>query len=201
MEKLVEEKNPEIYMVFDVETVGVFGPPFAAGYVVVDLDGNTYAEGIASIPLKEAEGILTLERGEDIEWVGRNVLPTLPVPNLNKTQELYQWFWERWLFWKDEGAKLATDVGFPIEAKFLDKCIEDCSGQKDSPYPLFDVSSFLRARGMDGVGTYERLGHELPAHNPLNDSRQSARILIESLNELDFMRELYEAKLKGFRDA
>jgi hypothetical protein len=43
----------------------------------------------------------------------------------------------------------------------------------------------ILALGRDPLATNERLPDELPAHNPLCDARQSARLLIEALRECD----------------
>jgi hypothetical protein len=50
------------------------------------------------------------------------------------------------------------------------------------PYPLHDLASILLAHGRDPLAKNERLPEELPEHDPLNDARQSARLLHEVLS-------------------
>ena len=82
---------------------------------------------------------------------------------------------------------MAADCCWPVEANFLAQCIADNKQRTgDGPYPLLDVSSFLVATGSDPLKQYPRLPNELPAHNPLADARQSARLLRTCLVQLGY---------------
>lgn len=170
---------PKLYMVFDVESVGLHGEGFAVGYAVIEnetvIDAACYVA-----PLETAAG-----DDEGRAWVTEHVLPHLPEPNRRNPQGVRTGFWTDWMDWKEQGAILVTDCGWPVEANFLSACIADDpeSRKWNGPYPLFDLSSVLLAAGKDPVGIFERMAGESPAHNPKNDACQSARILIETLRE------------------
>lgn len=174
---------PKLYMVFDVESAGLHGEGFAVGYVVVDENGAELDADIAA-----TQQIPSCSE-ENRQWLESNVLPSLA--NADGTDDastrwVRNWFWWRWQGWKDKGAQLVTDCGWPVEANFLSACVRENKIEREwgGPYPLLDLSSILLAAGKDPVGTFERLPNELPAHNPLNDARQSARVLTETLKEL-----------------
>jgi len=83
--------------------------------------------------------------------------------------------------WQSQEAVLVADCGWPVEARFLAGCIDDhpVSREWHGPYPFYDLASFLLAMGRHPLERNSRLDSELPAHNPLADAKQSARILIE----------------------
>ena len=174
---------PSLYFVFDVESAGLHGEGFAFGYVVVNQDGFVLEDiGTVFCPLPSCGD-------EDKAWLDENVMPHLQVGVFQRQPSTYylrRVFWERWHKWKSQGAQMVTDCGYPVEANFLSACIADDSANRawNGPYPLLDLSSVLLAAGRDPVGTFERQPRELPAHNPLCDARQSARVLIETLKEL-----------------
>lgn len=164
----------QLFMVFDVESIGLHGEGFAVGYVVRDQQGE-HSCGIYACPPDLATG-----SSESRQWVAENV-PHL-TPNCHTPYEMRNAFWKIWMDWKQEGAQLAADVAWPVEARFLAQCIEDdCSREMDGPYPLIDVSSVRIAKGLDPLAEVQRLPNELPTHSPLADAHQSARLLIEAL--------------------
>lgn len=180
------------YFSFDVESVGLFGPPFAVGWVIVDETGKEHQQGFLGVDFEYVEPIhhLILWRStkSDKKWVRENVLPTLPSihPNTKSLVDLASTFWEWWVKAKREfpGIVMVTDCPFPVEAGFLRYCLltQDL-GMEDSPYPVIDVASVLLAHGFNPTGDYYRADNELPAHNPTNDARQSARLFIEVLRD------------------
>ncbi len=171
------------YMVFDVESAGLHGEGFAWGYVVME-DGVECEACYGFVdevpPCSE----------EDRAWVESNVLAAMDRESTyyraDSLKELRANFWEHWMRWKAKGAQLVTDCGWPVEANFLSACIADdpYARKWDGPYPLLDLSSVLLAARLDPVGTFDRLPNEMPAHDPLRDARQSARVLIETLSSL-----------------
>lgn len=176
----------KIYMVFDVESVGLHGEGFAVGYVVVDArSGKQLAEACYACDPQLCQGTK-----EGREWVAANV-PTLSLthPSLDVMRNH---FWADWMRWNREGALLAADVPWPVEARFLASCIDDArprirggmgksTREWEGPYPLIDISSVRLAIGFDPLKSEDRLDDEKPIHNPLCDARQSARLLIEAL--------------------
>lgn len=167
---------PQLFMVFDVEAVGLHGEGYAYGYVVIDRQGNQQEEGQEAIDPNLCDG-----SQEDRTWIEQNV-PSLP-ETFHSKEALHDKFWETWLKWKAKGAVLVADCPWPVEARFLNKCVDDMVGFKDrtrtweGPYPLYDLASMLMILGADPLANYLRLESELPRHNPLCDAKQSARIL------------------------
>jgi hypothetical protein len=170
--------EPKRWMVFDVESGGLHGPVFAAGYVVLGADGREVAAGLRHCPLSD-RGV----SAESLAWLARNVPDLGAGALLPGPRELRDWFWGEWLREKAQGAVLAADVPWPVEARFLAACVDDDPGGREweGPYPLVDVASVRLAAGLDPLGVADRRAGEVPAHNPLCDARQSARLLREAL--------------------
>jgi hypothetical protein len=171
--------STHLYFVFDVESIGLHGEGFAVGYVVKDIEGNEHDCGKFSCLPSNAVG------GEDsYKWVRDNIpemKPTHDAPWLVRAA-----FWRAWLKWKEKGAVMAADCPWPVEARFLAACVDDSPGVREwqGPYPLIDVGSVILANGGDPKGKFDRLESERPEHDPLNDARQSARLLIENLSKV-----------------
>lgn len=168
------------FFVFDVESIGLHGEGFAVG-------GGIY---VSSTALKEFKFCCLPEEaiGEqaDLEWVMDNVPDMQPTHIFAK--QVRDAFWMEWEWarkrWPD--IRMAGECVWPVEAGFLSKCIQDEIEirKMDGPYPLLDISSIMYAAGMDPMATYDRLSDEVPAHDPLNDARQSARLLYMALSKL-----------------
>lgn len=167
------------YLVFDVESIGLHGEGFAFGYVVIDSKGKVQEEGIRSCPMDIAQGTAS-----NRQWVATNIRP-LSITD-RTTKGVREAFWAIWMKWKDKNTALVADCAWPVEARFLLSCIDDRFGDRewDGPYPLHELASLLLAAGKDPLESTPRLPDELPAHDPLNDSRHSARQLTEALNVL-----------------
>ena len=166
-----------IFMVFDVESVGLHGEGFAVGWVVIDSEGEEHGRGLAGCPLSAAQG-----DNDGRAWVEERVVPALPAPVYANPPEVRSYFWELWVRWERKGALLVSDVPWPVEARFLFDCVKDDPSRiEDCPYPLLDVASILLAEGGGFATRTPRRQDELPAHNPLHDAKCSARQLIEAL--------------------
>jgi hypothetical protein len=174
---------PDLWMVFDCESIGLHGETFAVGYVVVDSKGKEYARSCWACYPDEAKG-----NEEGRLWVKANIPPL----ERNRTGPKYvrDSFWNVYLYWRDNGAVLCADCAWPVEARFLATCIDDDPSARtwNGPYPLYDLASIRLAAGFDPLATEDRLPHELPVHNPLADALQSARLLIESLTVINELR-------------
>lgn len=196
----------QYYFSFDVESVGLYGMPFAYGWCVVDetgveharelrwfrdeyldpeLTGTDIYEGV----VQTIDGTFAVSKN-DVDWVRANVLPHLPDESaVESTHELLYLFWEEWISCKDQFKPLymVTDCPFPVETRFLHEVMrQNTYGQVHdlmslSPYPIIDVASVLLAHGKDPMATYERKASEQPAHNPLCDARQSVRLMLEAM--------------------
>lgn len=178
--------SDSLFMVFDVESVGLHGEGFAAGWVVVNAKGETQGGGLAHCPPENARG-----SRQNLEWVKANVgLPEVNGRDPDRGQwltprEVRDAFWRDWMWWKAKGARLAADVAWPVEARFLAACIDDDLQVRewDGPYPLIDIASVRFAAGLDPLGTESRREDEQPAHHPGGDAKQSARLLCEALSK------------------
>lgn len=169
--------NEKLYMVFDVESVGLHGEGFAVGWVVVNREGVERSHGLIWCNPDNATGT---QKNRD--WVRENV-PHLGVFQFISTSQVRDEFWKQWLKWKENGAELWADCLWPVEANFLIACVKDDPEKREweGPYPFHDIASFLVARGLNPLQTHPRKEDEIPSHNPLNDARQSARIFISQL--------------------
>lgn len=166
-----------LLLVFDVESMGLHGEGFAVGAVVVDRTGQRVRELYAACP---PDGLPV--RPEDWQWLKENCLPGLYPPNHLRPSEVRDAFWAFLQEFKGLGASVWAECGWPVEASFLIACVrDDPSRWWDGPFPLEEVVSARKGAGLERKGKDSRLPDELPAHNPLHDARQSARLLLEAI--------------------
>ena len=170
----------DLFLVFDIESVGLHGAGFAVGWVVVDRTGHEREAGYAGCSMDSASAGA---RAEDVQWVAEHVEPFCHVTH-DTPEAVRAEFWAVWLRWKKLGAVMAADCCWPVEARFLIACVDDDREGRnwEGPYPLHDVGTARLAAGLDPLGSEDRLESELPLHNPLGDARQSARLLLEALS-------------------
>lgn len=164
-------------MVFDVESIGLHGEGFAVGWVVVTSHGVKLSEGVMACDPRACFGT-----EESHKWV-RQFVPVMDY-TFRSPRDLRHAFWSEWRRWADQGAKLVADCAWPVETNFMSEAIRDDPVAREwlGPYPLHDLSSIMLARGLNPLANNERRDDELPAHHPLNDARQSARLLVECLS-------------------
>lgn len=171
-----------LHMVFDVESISLHGEAFSVGYVVVGDMGERLGEGVFHCDPDLAEG-----RDANRDWVRENV-PELDMSRgyCARPVDVCFAFWDAWQRWRERGAMLWADCAWPVEARFLARCVDTDLAENEwrGPYPLHEIATLAFACGHDPMATAERLPDELPAHNPLNDARQSARLLLKYLGEL-----------------
>jgi len=172
-------KLPEYYFVFDVESIGLFGEAFSVGFVVFNRQGKLQEELELSCNPDSALG-----EPSDRIWVEQNCL--VGDFNCSSPVQVCERFLDYWKFWKKKDAILIADCCFPVETNFLCDCLRKNPENRliNSPYPLYDLSSFLFAYGCDPLAEYDRTENELPKHNSLNDARQSARLFKEIVLKL-----------------
>jgi hypothetical protein len=170
--------SERLFMVFDVESVGLNGEGFAVGFVVIGGDGTELDWGLFACDHIDCVGAK-----DDMEWVEKNIGDIFAPYGCSGPRAVRDAFWNYWMKWKSRGAWLAADCCWPVESRFLQACVEDDTQYRkwEGPYPLIDVSTAMLAAGRDPLSENDRLPNELPAHNPLADARQSARLLIECL--------------------
>jgi hypothetical protein len=177
----------QFFMVFDVESVGLHGKDFAVGWTVVDRKGAEWAHGLW-VAYQPWQSLADGPDSSSVAWLRENLPANLLETDetLPSRYQVHNEFWRQWLEWKEKGATLWADCGWPVEARFLIECIEDSPDTRTwhGPYPFHEIATALVMAGMDPLATYPRTGNETPKHNPLADARQSARLLIEALNRL-----------------
>lgn len=173
---------PQYRFVFDVESIGLHGEGFAVAGGIYAADGLAVREFAYHCDPSAAIG-----SAEDRQWVRENVTISERSALCPSPVAVRDAFWRVW-----SDAKAGYDVtmfvecGWPVEARFLAACIEDAPDERnwDGPYPLHEIASVMLAAGMNPMGTYTRLPNELPPHEPLADSRLSARLLFEAFGKL-----------------
>lgn len=168
-----------LYFVFDVESIGLHGEPYAVGYTVLDEAWQEIDSAVFACNPDNASG-----EADDRDWALKNI-PPIPV-NCLTIEVMLDCFWAQWMQWKAKGALMYVECGWPVEAKFLAMCIgrNYPASKWDGPYPLHEIASFMEAAGMDPMAKYDRLPVELPVHDPLADARQSARMLSTALSKI-----------------
>lgn len=164
------------YFVFDVESCGLHGQGFAVGFVVIDSSGKILDEGLYC-----RDHTKLYCSSENEIWLKENI-PPMKITH-DTLADMRSAFWSKWMQW--QGCTMVTDCGWPVESNFLSECIADdfVNRQWKGPYPLLDLSGILFCKGFSPTTTFPRLESEMPLHNPLNDARQSARILMLLLND------------------
>ena len=169
--------KPELYMVFDVESVGLHGEGFAVGWKVVDGDGKHVAAAEYACDPARADGD---DAGR--KWIAENVR-CMQGYNCASPSHVRSEFWRAWEYAMKQGAVLVADCAWPVEARFLIDCVQDEPEKRmlEGPYPLHDLASVFLAIGVDPTAHFDRLPNELPIHSPAADAAQSARLLIAAL--------------------
>lgn len=169
------------FLVFDVESIGLHGEGFAVAGAVLTKSFGVDVTFVFSCSPDMAYG-----SDSDREWVRSNV----PLLNYNckNTNEVRNQFWNIWneLKNKHDDLVLAAECTWPVEARFLNQCVDDNKEGRnwEGPYPLYDISSIMFSAGLDPLAEYERVGDENPAHHPLSDVMQSCRLLKMSILKL-----------------
>lgn len=168
------------FFIFDVESVGLHGEGFAVG-------GGVYIAGAAQsefrfcCPLEEAEG-----DDADRAWVKANV-PVMDVTH-RCPSAVREAFWKEWQIAKARypTITMAGECIWPVESGFVARCIYQDKAERNwkGPYPFHDIASVMLAAGMDPMASGSRDASELPAHDPLADARQSARLMAEAMRRV-----------------
>lgn len=167
-----------IFFVFDVESVGLHGEGFAVGGGVYLSNGGAQWEFRLACPIAECAG-----NDDDRRWVKDNIPVIEETHRSPKAMRVD--FWRQWVKAKKDGAVMAADCAWPVEANFVKACIADDPTRKsEGPYPFHEIASFLQAAGLDPLAKYDRTSSELPIHDPLADARQSARMLATAISNL-----------------
>lgn len=169
--------NLNKWFVFDVESMGLYGEPYAVGWSVWHFYPEPVRTGEVDFGLMRTDP-RTLEYTQDaFEWFRTNV-PDMRFTHLTQ-HDMLEDFWQILRRYMSLGYNIAAECPVPVESNFLRKCVDNDPVGRNflAPYPLVDISSIMLCKGIDPMLPYGRLQNELPVHNPLCDARQSARLL------------------------
>ena len=161
-----------LYLFVDAETDGLYGP-FLSVAALVTNDAGAELDRFYKAVRVELDSIRSA-------WVAENVYPFLSGAEELVTDEssLLEAFWSFWMRYR-EHALCVADVQTPVEARLFDRCIRMDPAVRNllGPFPFFDLSTLLLARGIDWDADRKALsGLSLPQHNALNDVRITAAI-------------------------
>lgn len=172
---MIQGGNCMLYLSFDAESDGLYGPCFAIGAVVMSEAGET---------IDMFSGIACAESVRD-PWVKQNCLPLLQdLPVYPSREELHEGFWSFCMKYS-ETALFVADVPVPVEAGLLRICVEYDLPERNflAPYPLIDVASVLFAAGIDPNTDRQQLaGWEGRRHHPMDDAICSLKAMLTVLH-------------------
>lgn len=179
---------PPFWFIIDVESIGLHGEAFAVAWQVFAHDAHPFQHrngAWAACNPNWCSGKIS-----DFQWVTDNV-PDLSGSDAGSPRGVRDRFWSEWEAVKREfpGIVMAAECAWPVEARFLNKCVEDDPQNRnwEGPYPLHDISSIMLAAGMDPMRTYARAHEESEIygpHHPLGDVKHSAWLLHAALKRL-----------------
>lgn len=178
--------DPQVYLVFDVESLGLYGSAYAwAGTLLVNGEEvRTYRCAVDPARMR-----LNSVDESGLAWAEQHSLPHIRKWDSDLVSdgklgfgEVARHFNYHWSLVVREfpEAYLVADCCFPVETNFLSQAVRNGT----PVYPLLDVSTLLLAAGENPIANFRRRDNELPAHDPLADARQSARIWLEMLERV-----------------
>lgn len=178
-------------IVIDVETVGLYGDPYAVGWAVfkngrLDSSGGVVDRFVAEGSNDRAgEGLRGSVPGW--EWVAKNPPPeSTRLAKVSNRAELLMAFGRLLRGHKSKGFQVAADVPSPVEAGLVIECARlGLIPFEDSPYPLWDIASIMACAGMEPLKEWARTEREEPRHCPVADAIQSGRLLFEAIDLLE----------------
>jgi hypothetical protein len=165
---------------FDVETIGLYGGVFALGACVINEDGVE----LESLFLKTNHRYVS-GTNLNFNFVALKILPSILTKDDNCMSELEirTKFWNFYIQCKIKYPDMivVVDCGYPCEAGFLRACVNDNISEREflAPFPLHELGTLILSKGEDPKEERERAQNETPAHNPLCDARQSARLWLQ----------------------
>jgi hypothetical protein len=163
------------YFSVDVESVGLYGYPFAVAYIIFNKNGVIVDKHLEYCPIDTEKSLKS-----DVEWIKTNVLHYFK--NVEYTcgdvGELYKKFWDNWIRAKNryEEIIMIGDVIYPVETNFISQCVTlDLNNRQfKGPYPFCDISSIennISDQRLKELKEYEKcLIETYPVHNPMNDA-------------------------------
>lgn len=164
---------------FDVESFGLYGIGYSVGIAFWDEDGVERRKPTWTAYYAVDRNVIPATLA-DRAWADANVPRSTPTHA--SLAAMRTAFWHALQYMKTLGADIVVDCGCPVEANFLTACVLDDPQTRtwEAPYPLHELATLLMLKGLDPIGTYDRLPEELPKHNPLCDAIQTGRLWIEN---------------------
>lgn len=188
------------FFVFDVESIGLHGEGFAAGYVLIERDGTVVREDFFHCDPERAASAGGELDAEDRTWVAENVPPLGLTSRLANPAAVRGALWDQWERAKEDfpAVHAAAECVWSVDTAFLTAAVLDDVDKRKwrGPHPLIDIATVIAMVGFDPIAVFPRLEGE-DAHHPLGDARQSARLLAECLNHRShsFGRPMGEARI------
>lgn len=183
MNLVMAEYDRMKFFVFDVESIGLYGDPFAVGWIAFEWVKGEVWDASKWFSLKtrfvcERGALVGLEEGR--RWVEQNWEPLGIEPTHKDLGSMIDDFRNIWMMFRQRGFLMAAECPFPCETQFLRLMTLTTPGS--GPYPLIDIASVRLAKGLNPLGIEPRREEELPIHDPLSDAIQSGRLLWGALN-------------------
>lgn len=162
----------------DAESDSLYGDIFAIGAVVYD----GYKE------IDYFNGSSQVSEVKD-QWVIKNVIPNIKhINKYNSRYELRNKFWEFYMKYREDSI-IVADCPYPVEYNLFKKCINDDFDNRKwlGPYPFMDIASVLFIKGIEPLKDRDIIINKqnILKHNPLEDARTSAKVLIKILQGKD----------------
>jgi hypothetical protein len=141
----------------DLETIGLFGPAFAAGWVLMDAHTGLIDRASSGYAYFHPHGLDSgLYHNSDFDWIEKHVLPHLETqPHLDVEPRVVRGHarllgcvWKAWTDAKEHHkATMLADCPFPVESTFMREMAMVCGNGtfRDSIYPVIDLESYKRA--------------------------------------------------------
>lgn len=155
------------YFFLDAETDGLYGAFLSVAALAADEAGNEIEHFYGAVRPEKAK--------IQSPWVLKHVAPQLQNADtlFDSEDALLEAFWCFWMKYR-EGAACIADVCCPVEARLFSECVTRALPEREflGPYPLFDLSTLLLARGIDPDASRRELAQtDISAHDAMNDVR------------------------------
>lgn len=156
----------------DAETDGLYGSFLSVAALVTDEDGNEMERFYMSVDA-DIKALST-------PWLTTNILPHLSnaYERCDSEKALLDAFWEFWLKHRENAICIAY-VQYPVEARLFSRCVEKDRNARAflAPFPLYDLSTLLLARGYPFDADLPSLVNDEPLteHDAMDDVLMMAK--------------------------
>jgi len=156
----------------DAETDGLYGPFLSVAALVTNPQGQELDRFYGAISPEHLK-VTT-------PWVCANVVPHLWQAEVFYPDEdgLLEGFWSFWMKYREDTECIA-DVAYPVETHLFTQCVCRNLPERNflAPFPLYDLSTLLKARNLPPLESRQTLsGEALTSHDAMNDVRMAAAV-------------------------